>query len=177
MHKVRGIEIGNIFQLGTKYSASMHLTYTADDGTEQNPIMGCYGIGVGRTMAAILEESADEYGPRWNMATAPFAVQVIALTDKDGKTNATAEKIYNDLRAAGIETLLDTRDARAGEKFADADLIAAPVRLIISTKNLANGVAEVKYRVNDMDTSGMPTSFALDTVVADTQNAIKQLSK
>lgn len=177
MHKVRGIEIGNIFQLGTKYSASMHLTYTADDGTEQNPIMGCYGIGVGRTMAAILEESADEYGPRWNMATAPFAVQVIALTDKDGKTNATAEKIYNDLRAAGIETLLDTRDARAGEKFADADLIAAPVRLIISTKNLANGVAEVKYRVNDMDTSGMPTSFSLDTVVADTQNAIKQLSK
>lgn len=177
MHKVRGIEIGNIFQLGTKYSASMHLTYTADDGTEQNPIMGCYGIGVGRTMAAILEESADEYGPRWNMATAPFAVQVIALTDKDGKTNATAEKIYNDLRTAGIETLLDTRDARAGEKFADADLIAAPVRLIISTKNLANGVAEVKYRVNDMDTSGMPTSFALDTVVADTQNAIKQLSK
>lgn len=177
MHKVRGIEIGNIFQLGTKYSASMHLTYTAEDGTEQNPIMGCYGIGVGRTMAAILEESADEYGPRWNMATAPFAVQVIALTDKDGKTNATAEKIYNDLRAAGIETLLDTRDARAGEKFADADLIAAPVRLIISTKNLANGVAEVKYRVNDMDTSGMPTSFALDTVVADTQNAIKQLSK
>lgn len=177
MHKVRGIEIGNIFQLGTKYSASMHLTYTADDGTEQNPIMGCYGIGVGRTMAAILEESADEYGPRWNMATAPFAVQVIALTDKDGKTNATAEKIYNDLRAAGIETLLDTRDARAGEKFADADLIAAPVRLIISTKNLANGVAEVKYRVNNMDTSGMPTSFALDTVVADTQNAIKQLSK
>lgn len=177
MHKVRGIEIGNIFQLGTKYSASMHLTYTADDGTEQNPIMGCYGIGVGRTMAAILEESADEYGPRWNMATAPFAVQVIALTDKDGKTNATAEKIYNDLRAAGIETLLDTRDARAGEKFADADLIAAPVRLIISTKNLANGVAEVKYRVNDMDTSCMPTSFALDTVVADTQNAIKQLSK
>ncbi|MDO5012076.1 MAG: His/Gly/Thr/Pro-type tRNA ligase C-terminal domain-containing protein [Pseudomonadota bacterium] len=177
MHKVRGIEIGNIFQLGTKYSASMHLTYTAADGTEQNPIMGCYGIGVGRTMAAILEESADEYGPRWNMATAPFAVQVIALTDKEGKTNATAEKIYNDLRAAGIETLLDTRDARAGEKFADADLIAAPIRLVISTKNLANNVAEVKYRVNDVDTSNMPTSFALDTVVTDTQNAIKQLSK
>lgn len=177
MHKVRGIEIGNIFQLGTKYSASMHLTYTAADGTEQNPIMGCYGIGVGRTMAAILEESADEYGPRWNMATAPFAVQVIALTDKEGKTNATAEKIYNDLRAAGIETLLDTRDARAGEKFADADLIAAPIRLVISAKNLANNVAEVKYRVNDVDTSNMPTSFALDTVVADTQNAIKQLSK
>ncbi len=177
MHKVRGIEIGNIFQLGTKYSASMHLTYTAADGTEQNPIMGCYGIGVGRTMAAILEESADEYGPRWNMATAPFAVQVIALTDKEGKTNAVAEKIYNDLRAAGIETLLDTRDARAGEKFADADLIAAPIRLVVSTKNLANGVAEVKYRVNDVDTSNMPTSFALDTVVADTQNAIKQLSK
>ena len=72
---------------------------------------------------------------------------------------------------------MDTRDARAGEKFADADLIAAPIRLVISAKNLANGVAEVKYRVNDIDTTNRPTSFALDTVVTDTQNAIKQLSK
>ena len=176
MRKVRGVEVGNIFQLGTKYSASMNLTYTAADGTEKHPIMGCYGIGVGRTLAAILEESADEYGPRWNMATAPFAVEVIALPDKDGRTVPLAEKIYNDLRAAGVDTLLDTRDARAGEKFADADLIAAPIRLIVSQKNLANNAIEVKYRVNDMDTSSMPGTFGVDTYVADVQRAIQKLS-
>lgn len=176
MRKVRGVEVGNIFQLGTKYSASMNLTYTAADGTEKHPIMGCYGIGVGRTLAAILEESADEYGPRWNMATAPFAVEVIALPDKDGRTVPLAEKIYNDLRAAGVDTLLDTRDARAGEKFADADLVAAPIRLIVSQKNLANNAIEVKYRVNDMDTSSMPGTFGVDTYVADVQCAIQKLS-
>ena len=176
MHKVRGVEVGNIFQLGTKYSASMNLTYTAADGTEKHPIMGCYGIGVGRTLAAILEESADEYGPRWNMATAPFAVEVIALPDKDGRTVPLAEKIYNDLRAAGVDTLLDTRDARAGEKFADADLVAAPIRLIVSQKNLANNAIEVKYRVNDMDTSSMPGTFGVDTYIADVQHVIQKLS-
>lgn len=154
----------------------MNLTYTAADGTEKHPIMGCYGIGVGRTLAAILEESADEYGPRWNMATAPFAVEVIALPDKDGCTVPLAEKIYNDLRAAGVDTLLDTRDARAGEKFADADLVAAPIRLIVSQKNLANNAIEVKYRVNDMDTSSMPGTFSVDTYVADVQCAIQKLS-
>ncbi len=175
MTKVRGIEIGNIFQLGTKYSASMNLTYTADDGTEKHPIMGCYGIGVGRTMAAILEESADEFGPVWNMATAPFAVEVIALPDKDGKNVAVAEQVYENLKSAGIEVILDARDARAGEKFADADLVAAPIRLIVSTKNLANNVIEVKYRVNDMDTSDMKTSFGVDTYVNETMDAIIHL--
>ena len=177
MHKVRGIEIGNIFQLGTKYSDSMNLTYTAPDGESKHPIMGCYGIGVGRTMAAILEESADEKGPIWNMETAPFAVEVIGLSDKEGKTLPMAEKIYTDLKAAGIEVILDNRDARAGEKFADADLVAAPIRLIVSAKNLANNAIEVKYRVNDKDTTNMPTSFGLETYLADTQNAISELLK
>ncbi len=175
MDKVRGIEIGNIFQLGTKYSASMNLTYTTADGVERNPIMGCYGIGVGRTMAAILEESADEFGPIWNMATAPFAVEVVALSDKDGQSVAMAEKIYNDLKSAGIETVLDTRDVRAGEKFADADLIAAPIRLIVSAKNLANNAIEVKYRVNDVDTSDMKTSFGIDNYMTDVRDAITHL--
>ena len=118
--------------------------------------MGCYGIGVTRVMAAIIEESADDNGPVWNMETAPFAVEVIALPDKENKTFDTAEKIYNDLKATGIEVLLDNRDNRAGEKFADADLIAAPIRLIVSTKNLEQNRIEIKYRVNNYDTATLP---------------------
>ena len=175
MRRVRGIEIGNIFQLGTKYSKSMNLTYTAPDGSTKNPIMGCYGIGVGRTMAAIMEESADEYGPVWNIATAPFTVEVIGLADKEGKTTKLAEQIYNDLRANGIEVLLDNRDARAGEKFADADLIAAPIRLIVSQKNLADNHIEVKYRVNNHDTESLANTFNVDSVVSDVIKTIDVL--
>ena len=175
MQKVRGIEIGNIFQLGKKYTDSMHMTYTAADGTEKTPIMGCYGIGVGRTMAAILEESADDNGPIWNMETAPFAVEVIGLVDKENKTLPMAEKIYNELKNAGVEVLLDSRDIRAGEKFADADLIAAPIRLIVSEKNLSRNVIEVKYRVNDFDTSKLPIEFKIETCVADTLTTIQKL--
>lgn len=175
LKKVRGIEIGNIFQLGKKYTDSMHMTYTAADGTEKTPIMGCYGIGVGRTMAAIIEESADDNGPIWNMETAPFAVEVIGLSDKENKTFAMAEKIYNDLKRDGVEVLLDNRDARAGEKFADADLIAAPIRLIVSTKNLDKDVIEVKYRVNDFDTSTLPNEFGVKTCVADVKKTITKL--
>ncbi|MCL2369254.1 MAG: His/Gly/Thr/Pro-type tRNA ligase C-terminal domain-containing protein [Alphaproteobacteria bacterium] len=176
MDVVRGIEVGNIFKLGYFYSESMNLEYMGEDGKKANPIMGCYGIGVSRILASILEESADENGPVWNMETAPYAVHVVALPDKEGKTNPVAEKIYNDLSAVGIESILDMRDARAGEKFADADLIAAPIRLIISTKNLDANVAEVKYRVNDKDTGDMPTSFPLDSVIDETKKAIELLS-
>ena len=175
LNKVRGIEIGNIFQLGTKYSDSMNLTYTAPDGESKHPIMGCYGIGVGRTMAAIMEESADDKGPVWNMATAPFAVHVIGLADKEGRALPLAEKIYNDMKSAGIEAILDNRDARAGEKFADADLIGAPIRLIVSAKNLANNAIEVKYRVNDIDTTDYKTTFGLDTYMSETVDAILKL--
>jgi prolyl-tRNA synthetase len=175
MNKVRGIEIGNIFQLGKKYTDSMHMTYTAADGTEKTPIMGCYGIGVGRTMAAILEESADDNGPVWNMETAPFAVEVIGLVDKENKTLPMAEKIYNELKNRGIEVLLDNRDSRAGEKFADADLIAAPIRLIVSPKNIANNVIEVKYRVNDFDTSTLPNEYGVESCVDDTIKTIQTL--
>ena len=175
LNKVRGIEIGNIFQLGKKYTDSMHVTYAAADGTDKTPIMGCYGIGVGRTMAAIIEESADDNGPVWNMETAPFAVEVIGLADKEGKTLSLAEQIYNDLRAAGIEVLLDNRDNRAGEKFADADLIAAPIRLIVSAKNLANNQVEVKYRVNNHDTKSLPATFDVKSVVSDVIKTIDLL--
>ena len=176
MRVVRGIEIGNIFQLGTFYSDAMDLNYMASDGTKKHPIMGCYGIGVGRAMAAILEESSDENGPIWNMETAPFAVHVIGLNGKDNRVTEIAQKIHDELSANGIETVLDNRDIRAGEKFADADLIAAPIRLIVSDKNLENNVLEVKYRVNDFDTSKMPSEFSLNTFIDDVRNTIRILS-
>ena len=176
LQKVRGIEIGNIFQLGKKYTDSMHMTYTDANGEEKTPIMGCYGIGVTRVMAAIIEESADDNGPVWNMETAPFAVEVIGLVDKENKTLPLAEKIYNDLKSNGIEVLLDNRDCRAGEKFADADLIAAPIRLIISTKNLEQNQIEVKYRVNDCDTTTLPNSIDVNNCVNMVQDLIKKLS-
>lgn len=177
LNKVRGIEIGNIFQLGKKYTDSMKMTYTAADGSEKTPIMGCYGIGVGRTMAAIIEESADDNGPIWNMETAPFAVEVIGLVDKENKTLPMAEKIYTDLKKAGIEVLLDNRDNRAGEKFADADLIAAPIRLIVSTKNLEQNQIEVKYRVNNYDTSALPNSLDTNNYLETIKDLINKLSQ
>lgn len=176
LNKVRGIEIGNIFQLGKKYTESMHMTYTDKDGNEKTPIMGCYGIGVTRVMAAIIEESADDNGPIWNMETAPFAVEVIGLADKENKTFELAEKVYNDLKKANIEVLLDNRDNRAGEKFADADLIAAPIRLIVSTKNLANNQIEVKYRVNNFDTSSLPNAIDVKDYLKTIQDLISKLS-
>ncbi len=177
LNKVRGIEIGNIFQLGKKYTDSMHMTYTAEDGTEKTPIMGCYGIGVSRVMAAIIEESADDNGPIWNMETAPFAVEVIGLPDKENKTLPLAEKIYNDLKNAGVEVLLDARDNRAGEKFADADLVAAPIRLIVSQKNLAQNQIEVKYRVNNYDTTNLPNTLDIDNYTDKIKDLINKLSK
>ena len=177
LNKVRGIEIGNIFQLGKKYTDSMHMTYTAEDGTEKTPIMGCYGIGVSRVMAAIIEESADDNGPIWNMETAPFAVEVIGLADKEGKTLPKAEEIYNNLKSVGIEVLLDTRDNRAGEKFADADLIAAPIRLIISAKNLEKNQIEIKYRVNNYDTSDLPMALDINNYLDTIKDLISKLSQ
>ena len=176
MRVVRGIEIGNIFQLGTFYSDAMDLNYMSADGTKKHPIMGCYGIGVGRTMAAILEESSNENGPVWNMETAPFVVHVIGLGGKDTRVTEFAQKIHDDLVIAGIETILDNRDIRAGEKFADADLIAAPIRLIVSDKNIVDNKLEVKYRVNDFDTSSLPSEFDIKTFIADVKDTIRILS-
>lgn len=167
----RGIEIGNIFQLGDKYSKSMHLEYTAQDGTKKNPIMGCYGIGVGRAMASVIEESADDNGPIWNMEIAPYKVHIVTMADKTGESDKLGQKIHDYLTQKGIEVILDNRDIRAGEKFADADLLGAPVRLIVSPKNLEKGVIEVKYRHPDYQhlTNELPVQGfeqALDNLLA-----------
>ncbi len=175
MEECRGIEIGNIFQLGDKYSKSMNLFYTAADGSRRNPIMGCYGIGIGRAMASVLEESSDENGPVWNMETAPFQVEIITMADKSGESERLALEMYQKLKERRVEVLLDNRDVRAGEKFADADLVAAPIRVIVSPKNIEKGVAEVKYRVNNKETSAFPTEIRLTDAVAALEQLIADL--
>jgi prolyl-tRNA synthetase len=145
---VRGIEVGQIFKLGTKYSKALGATYLDEKGQPQLMVMGCYGIGVSRTMAAAIEQNYDENGIKWPMAIAPFQVQIIAVNPEQGPV---AQKLYQDLTAAGIEVLLDDRDERPGVKFKDADLIGIPLRLTIGPKGLAQGEVEVKYRQTGAD--------------------------
>ncbi|MDE6733015.1 MAG: proline--tRNA ligase [Oscillospiraceae bacterium] len=142
----RGIEVGNIFQLGTKYSKSMGMTYLDKDGKEQTPIMGCYGIGVGRLAASVCEASHDDFGPIWPMAIAPWQVHLCAVRSDDENVKAAADKLYGDLQAAGVEVIYDDRNVRAGVMFSDADLLGVPLRVIISPRNLEEGIYELKSR-------------------------------
>ncbi len=141
-----GIEVGNIFQLGTKYTKSMDMTYLDSNGVAQHPIMGCYGIGVGRLIASICEESHDDYGPIWPISIAPWQVQICNLRQKNEEVSAVCEKLYNDLQKNHIEVLYDDRDMRPGSMFADADLFGIPVRAVVSPKTLEKGIVEVSYR-------------------------------
>jgi prolyl-tRNA synthetase len=142
----RGIEIGHTFKLGTKYSKSMNASYLDADGKEKFIIMGCYGIGVTRILAATIEQSHDDDGIIWPDNVAPFEVAIVPLNYVDEKTKETTEKIYKELSSKGLDVLIDDRDERAGIKFKDADLIGIPYRIIISEKNLANGNVELKAR-------------------------------
>ncbi|OGN26951.1 MAG: hypothetical protein A3B17_01410 [Candidatus Yanofskybacteria bacterium RIFCSPLOWO2_01_FULL_45_72] len=142
----KGIEVGNIFKLGTRYSEPFGLYYTDKDGAKKPVIMASYGIGPGRVMATVVEVSHDGKGIIWPETIAPFKVHLIAF---DGKTEEAGE-IYVELGERGIETLYDDReDKTAGEKFADADLIGCPIRLVVSTRTLQNGSVEIKRRASD----------------------------
>jgi prolyl-tRNA synthetase len=143
---LRGIEVGNIFQLGTKYSVAMNVNYLDQDGKAKPMIMGCYGIGVGRTLAAVIEQNHDDYGPIWPAAIAPFDVHLCALNIRDEAVRTAAETLYRELQAAGFDVLFDDRGEKAGFMFNDADLIGVPLRLIVSPKTLAEGKAEFKRR-------------------------------
>jgi prolyl-tRNA synthetase len=142
----RGIEVGHVFKLGTKYSKAMKAIYLDSQGKEQYMVMGCYGIGVGRTVAACIEQYHDENGIIWPLPLAPYQVIVTPVNMKDGEIAAAAERLYAELTARGIEVLLDDRDERAGVKFKDADLIGIPMRITIGPKNLALGKVELKIR-------------------------------
>ena len=148
----RGIEVGNIFQLGTKYTKSMNMTYVDANGESKTPIMGCYGIGVGRLAASVCEAHHDEYGPIWPKAIAPWQVHLCAVRVDDEGVRAYADKLYEDLQNAGIEVIYDDRSVRAGVMFADADLLGIPLRIIVSPKNMKQGVVEVASRDKTLKT-------------------------
>ncbi|OMH40319.1 proline--tRNA ligase [Desulfurobacterium indicum] len=141
----RGIEVGHIFKLGTRYSEAMNCVFVDESGKERPMVMGCYGIGVTRVMAAAVEQNYDKWGIIWPVAIAPFEVEVIPVNVKDNKQMEVAENIYKGLIDKGIDTLIDDRDERAGFKFKDADLIGIPYQIVVG-KKVFDGVVEVKIR-------------------------------
>lgn len=142
----RGIEVGNIFQLGTKYTKSMNMQYLDREGNLQYPIMGCYGIGVGRLAASVCETHHDDYGPIWPMAIAPWQVHLCLLRADDMEAKAYADELYEKLQANGVEVIYDDRKVRPGVMFSDADLLGVPVRAIVSPKNMELGQVEIVTR-------------------------------
>ncbi len=142
----RGIEVGNIFQLGTKYTKSMNMTYIDKSGESQYPIMGCYGIGVGRLAASICEAHHDEYGPIWPMAVAPWQVHLCAVRADNAEVQAYADKLYEELQSKGAEVIYDDRKVSAGVMFSDADLIGVPLRVIVSPRNMKQNIVEIVSR-------------------------------
>lgn len=146
--QAKASEVGNVFDLGQKYGKDFDLGYTDETGEKQFPVMGCYGIGISRLMGVLAETMHDDKGLLWPEAVAPFRVHLISLVSKDGaEVKSTADKVYENLRTAGVEVLYDDREGvSAGEKFADSDLIGIPHRIIISQKTLAESAAEYKQR-------------------------------
>ena len=149
----RGIEVGQVFTLGNKYSKSLNATFLDENGKEKFFEMGCYGIGVGRTMAAAIEQNNDEFGIIWSKAIAPFEVVVVPVNAKNADQLEYSETIYEELKAAGVDVLLDDRKERAGVKFNDCDLIGYPIRITISPKGITERTIEVKIRKSGEDYS------------------------
>jgi prolyl-tRNA synthetase len=149
LHTQRGVEVGHIFKLGTRYTAALDATYLAADGAKKPVVMGSYGIGVGRLLACIVEAHHDDKGLVWPASVAPFLVHLVALGGKDANVQAQADALYDALVRAGVEVLYDDRAESPGVKFADADLIGLPVRITVATKALAAGGVEWKRRDSD----------------------------
>ena len=163
----RGIEVGHVFKLGTKYSKALNATYLDANGREQIIFMGCYGIGIGRTVAAAIEQNHDENGIIFPIAIAPFHCSVVAVNSKDAGVMAAAEEIYLCLEKLGVEVLFDDRDERPGVKFKDNDLIGIPLRIVVGSKGLAEGKVEVKVR-----STGEVLSLPLEDVTATVKQMI-----
>ena len=161
----RGIEVGNIFQLGTKYSAPMKCEYLDKEGKSHPMIMGCYGIGIGRTMAALVEDSHDDYGPIWPMSVAPYHVEICAITPDKENVMEVSEKLYQELQKLGVEVLFDDRGEKAGSMFSDADLLGIPLRAVISPKTIANDSMEFKVR-GSRDSELVPLDKAAEFLAA-----------
>ena len=171
----RGIEVGHVFLLGTKYSVPMGATFLDADGAEQPMVMGCYGIGITRIMSAAIEQNHDDNGIVWPTAIAPFHVQVMPLQLKDDAVVAEGDRIYDALRAAGLDVLLDDRDMRPGVKFKDADLVGVPWRVVIGSRGLKAGEVEFKHR-SWPKAEMVPVAEIVDRVTAEVNRALQGAS-
>lgn len=165
----RGIEVGQVFKLGTKYSEALGATFADEEGQEHPLIMGCYGIGVSRTMAAVVEQCHDDDGICWPMSVAPYHVGIVPINYHDQEQRATAERLYHDLSVAGVQVVLDDRDERPGVKFKDADLIGIPLRITLGPRTLAGGHAEVRWRA-----TGEEYLISLNEVVTHVQDQVRK---
>jgi prolyl-tRNA synthetase len=162
LEMTRGIEVGNIFKLGTKYSETMHARYSSESGEETHFIMGCYGIGISRTAASAVERHHDKDGIIWPIPIAPYHVMVVPVNTADETQWKLAEQVYNDLQAAGIEVVIDDRDERAGVKFKDADLMGFPIR-VTAGKKAGEGLLEIKLRA-ESTLQDIPAADVVDYV-------------
>jgi prolyl-tRNA synthetase len=160
---VHGIEVGHVFKLGTKYSESLDASFVDREEKRHPIIMGCYGIGVTRVVASIVETCHDDGGIIWPLSVAPYTVEIIPLNVTDEQVMTTANGIYDELTAAGVDVLMDDRDQRPGFKFKDADLIGIPVRIVIGGKGLKEGNAEVRLRT-ESDARKVPLDNAVGYV-------------
>lgn len=146
LKEARGIEVGQVFKLGTKYSKALGAVYLDENGEERPCVMGCYGVGVSRSMASSIEQNHDDAGIIWPIPIAPYHCIIVPVSTKDAQVVEAAEKLYQDLQRLGVEVLLDDRDERAGVKFKDADLVGYPLRVTIGSKTLGNGQVELRER-------------------------------
>lgn len=168
----RGIEVGNIFQLGTKYTKSMNMQYLDADGESHYPIMGCYGIGVGRLAASVCEVHHDDYGPIWPISIAPWQVHLCCLRADDVEAKKFADKLYEELNKEHIEVIYDDRNVRPGVMFSDADLLGVPIRLVVSPRNMKESVVELSSRDKSIQ-----DKIPLDQVIVTVKDLITTMMK
>jgi prolyl-tRNA synthetase len=168
----RGIEVGNIFKLGTKYSVPMGCTFLDEGGVQKPMVMGCYGLGIGRTVAAVIEQNHDDAGIVWPAPLAPFDAHLIAMNVGDEVNRAEADRVYAELTEKGIDVLYDDRDERPGVKFKDADLVGLPLKVTVGGRSLKEGKIELSRR-RDRGVEPVAKEQAVEAVVGAVRQAHK----
>ncbi|MCL2774547.1 MAG: proline--tRNA ligase, partial [Oscillospiraceae bacterium] len=168
----KGIEVGHIFQLGTKYTKAMGMQYIDSNGQFNYPIMGCYGIGIGRLAASICETRHDEYGPVWPMSVAPWQVHLCAVRSDYERIRTVADNLYNELQSNGVEVIYDDRNVSAGVMFSDADLFGVPLRVIISPRNIKENCCEIVSRDKKLSIK-YPLESCKDKIIETVKNMMK----
>jgi prolyl-tRNA synthetase len=175
MRVTRGIEVGHIFKLGLRYSEPMKATFLDPEGVERTIVMGTYGIGVTRTVAAVIEQLHDDNGMIWPISIAPYQIHIVAVNVKDATTREAAERLYDGLLERGVEVLYDDRDERPGGKFKDADLLGVPLRVTVGEKGLKDGIVELRDRRTGT-VERLPVQDAADACARRVQDDLKKLS-